>query len=126
MWIARYRHPLCRTCCHIGYPDTDRRRRLSGGRIFDGHDLRVNTVGVVDHVEVPDLRSVYLPKGEVATVGAPQDAVAAGKLFFVGPIERAINVLSRAIGGEPSDLVGGEIFTEYVKLAHIGDLRMVG
>ena len=92
----------------------DRRVRTAGFRIREMQDCRVDGIHVIDDVEHSRSFRVALPVGDILSVRAPAETVAAGKFFFIHPVERTVHDRQVPVMGQLRDLAGSNIFYIYI------------
>src|SRR6185436_2629136 len=77
---------------------------LTGFRIREGCCHWIKRAGVVDERHLLHTFGVELPVSDLFAVGTPAETITTEELFFVNPVERAVNDILRAVVGELCDL----------------------
>jgi hypothetical protein len=119
--VARRLHPDRVPTLRRNHADAARGVRGTRLWILHGHNLAVTIGEVVDHQELADARAVELPVRKGLAVGAPTEPIAAIKLLFVDPVERAVDDRRRAVLGQPRLRPGRHILDVEVVLRGVGD-----
>ena len=104
-------------CCSPGYwkiAHFDRRVRAAGFRIREMQDGRVDGIHIIDDVEHTRSFRVALPVGDILSVRAPSETVAAGEFFFIHPVECTVHDRLAPVIGQLRDLAGSDIFYIYI------------
>lgn len=76
----------------------------------------VDGIHIIDDVEHPRSFCVALPVGDILSVRAPSETVAAGEFFFIHPVECTVHDRLAPVMGQLSDLAGSDIFYIYILL----------
>ena len=103
------RSPGCRKIAHF-----DCRVRAACLRIREMQDGRVDGIHIIDDVEHSRSFCVALPVGDILSVRAPSETVAAGEFFFIHPVECTVHDRLAPVMGQLSDLAGSDIFYIYI------------
>src|SRR6185369_17720303 len=102
--------PASWTTVRVYDADASGRVRLTGLRIRKSCRHWIKLGGVVDERHLLHAFRVELPVRDLFAVGPPAETVTAEELFFVNPIEGAVDDVLRAVVRELCDLrVAGEI-----------------
>ena len=99
---------------HIHYADANRRVGVAHLGITDLYVFAVLTF-IIGHLKDGNLRLVFLPEGDVASVGRPFPGLGDHEFFFVDPAGATVEYVFGSIVGEADGLVGGEFV--YIKVA---------
>ena len=97
--------------------DSTRRIRLSRFRILHGDREGVQRVGHVVEQEIADAARVELPVRDRLAVGVPAPAILQPQLFFVDPIECAVDRGARAVARQLRDRAAADVLDVDVVLA---------
>ena len=91
--------------------------------VLDVGDPRIQAVGVVDQRKLRNTPRVQLPVRDPLPVRAESKSVAQTELFFINPIECAVDFIDRARIRQLGDPAVDQVFDVDVVLAHISHLR---
>ena len=121
-------HPASGTAGGAHHADPRRRVGLAHFGVLHRDHPGVERIGVVDHAEVPNRVGIELPVGHARAVGAPPPpvGVVVHQLFFVHPVEGAVDERPGAVVGQRDDRTGGEVLGVEVVLAHVAHASAVG
>ena len=103
------RSPGCRKIAHF-----DRRVRAACLRIREMQDGWVDGIHIIDDVEHPRSFCVALPVGDILSVRAPSETVAAGEFLLINPVESAVHDLLVTIVSKLFDIACGYILHIYI------------
>jgi hypothetical protein len=116
------RFPPCRlddadAPCGIQFSGLGVRNRLHFG---------IQSVEIVDEIKFTHAGRIELPVGDAAAIGTPAKTVAQPQLFFVDPVERAVDQLVGTAGGQRNDLHVAQPLNVEIPVPHKGRVRSVG
>lgn len=81
---------------------------------------------MINHQVVFDLAGIQLPVGDRPAVRAPAESVATKKLFFISPVEAAVDQFTVAARGKRFDRTRCQVFYIQIILTDIGRFFPVG
>ena len=125
-WISGNLQPSRRStgCSNNAHPCG--RVLLAGPGIPDRDHLRIEPSRRVQHRIIRHTRRLDLPVGDRVAIGAPAESVVEEQLFFIDPVECAVDAGGRTIRGQRDDGALGNILNVQVVVAHVGRFLSLG
>src|ERR1044072_9113333 len=101
--------------------DANAHRRISlpGNRILNRRYLRIERIGVIDHVEVRDAIGIRLPICDAVAVRTPAPAIAQIQFLFIDPVKGAVDDSFGTVPGELRDATGSYVLNIQIIFTHI-------